>query len=133
VNYLSEFDQIIFLRLGKTLTENYETKNLKEENEKIKKEIDENNKAIQILEKKIKDFEEVKKEKSFLSRFFNSKKDLLNETLEIERYYYNKCLLEKLQNPLYPLYPLLKKVEQNKPTNPLLKKVEQNKPTNPLF
>ena len=109
VNYLSEFDQIIFLRLGKTLTENYETKNLKEENEKIKKEIDENNKAIQILEKKIKDFEEVKKEKSFLSRFFNSKKDLLNETLEIERYYYNKCLLEKLQNPLYPL---LRKVEQ---------------------
>ena len=116
VNYLSEFDQIIFLRLGKTLTENYETKQIKEENEKRNKEIEENNKAIQILEKKIKDFEEVKKEKSFLSRFFNSKKDLLNETLEIERYYYNKCLLEKLQNPLYPL---LKKVEQNKPTNPL--------------
>ena len=103
VNYLSEFDQIIFLRLGKTLTENYETKQIKEENEKRNKEIEENNKAIQILEKKIKDFEEVKKEKSFLSRFFNSKKDLLNETLEIERYYYNKCLLEKLQNPLYPL------------------------------
>ena len=44
VNYLSEFDQIIFLRLGKTLTENYETKQIKEENEKIKKEIEENNK-----------------------------------------------------------------------------------------
>ena len=40
VNYLSEFDQIIFLRLGKTLTENYETKNLKEENEKIKKQLE---------------------------------------------------------------------------------------------
>jgi hypothetical protein len=93
VNYLSEFDCKMFLILGKTLTENDETKKLKEEN--VKKE---NLKAIQFLEKKIKDFEEVKKEKSFLSRFFNSKKDLLNETLEIERYYYNKCLLEKLIN-----------------------------------
>jgi hypothetical protein len=92
INQLSEFDCKMFLILGQTLTENDETKNkLKEEKEEIQK-------AIEFLEKKIKDFEERKKKKSFISRFFNSKKDLLNETLEIEKYYYNKCLLEKLIN-----------------------------------
>jgi hypothetical protein len=54
------------------------------------------------LEKKIREFEDKPKPKltpsSILFSFFNRKTDLLNESLEIERYYYNKCLLEKLKS-----------------------------------
>jgi hypothetical protein len=81
-----------FIRIGISLTQNYEEENKKKEEEK----------AIEQLEKKIREFEDKPKPKltpsSILFSFFNRQTDLLNESLEIERYYYNKCLLEKLKS-----------------------------------
>ena len=96
------FDKEVFIRIGQSLSTDCELEEeLKEEKEElIKKELikKENEIAIEILQKKIREFEDSKKKKSFFSKLFESKKDLVNETLEIEKYYYNKCLLEKLQN-----------------------------------
>ena len=109
------FDPEIFIIIGKSLSTEYELekevdeeeKELKEKELKEKKLIkkeeekrikEENEIAIEILQKKIREFEDSKKKKGFFSKLFESKKDLVNETLEIEKYYYNKCLLEKLQN-----------------------------------
>jgi hypothetical protein len=81
------FSAETFIRIGISLTQNFET-----------------NQAIEQLEKKIKEFEDKPKPKStpssILFSFFNRKTDLLNESLEIERHYYNKCLLEKLKSNL---------------------------------
>jgi len=86
----NEFDTEAFIRIGQSLIINGEID--KEEEEK------ENQLAIQILQQKIKEFEEKQKLKSkgFFANLFTSKKDLLNESLEAERYYYNKTLLDKL-------------------------------------
>ena len=113
------FDPEIFIIIGKSLSTEYELEKEVEEElieeELIKKELikkekklikekedkrikEENEIAIEILQKKIREFEDSKKKKGFFSKLFESKKDLINETLEIEKYYYNKCLLEKLQN-----------------------------------
>jgi hypothetical protein len=84
----NEFDPEAFVRIGQSLVINGE----------IDKEEEENQLAIQILQQKIKEYEEKQKPKSkgFFANLFTSKKDLLNETLEAERYYYNKMLLDKL-------------------------------------
>ncbi len=74
----------------------------KEKEEKEAKEKEENKIAIQILQQKIKEYEE-QKNKGFFSKLFTTKKDLFYENLETERYYYNKTLLDQL----------LRKVEQN--------------------
>ena len=88
-NYISA---VSFIRIGMSLTQNFEEENKKKEEQY----------AIEQLEKKIKEFEDKPKLKStptsILFSFFNRQTDLLNETLEIERYYYNKCLLEKLKS-----------------------------------
>ena len=96
------FDKEVFIRIGQSLSTDCELKEelkeelIKEEKEELIKK--ENEIAIEILQKKIREFEDSKKKKGFFSKLFESKKDLVNETLEIEKYYYNKCLLEKLQN-----------------------------------
>jgi len=88
-NYISA---VSFIRIGISLTQNYEEEHKKKEEQY----------AIEQLEKKIREFEDKPKPKltpsSILFSFFNRQTDLLNESLEIERYYYNKCLLEKLKS-----------------------------------
>lgn len=88
----NEFDTEAFIRIGQSLIINGEIDEEKEEKE--------NQIAIQILQKKIKEFEEKQKinKKGFFANLFTSKKDLLYESLEAERYYYNKTLLDKLQS-----------------------------------
>ena len=124
----SYIDPEVFLLIGNSLVANFQkTKSeeelfilkefLKKEKEKEKekekqkekeKEKEENKRAIQILQQKIKEYEEQQKQKNsgFFSNLFTKKKDLFYENLESERYFYNKTLLDKLLNPL------LGKVEQ---------------------
>ena len=110
----SYIDPKVFLLIGNSLVANFQkTKSeedlfiLKEFLKKNKeaKEKEENRIAIQILQQKIKEYEENQKPKNkgFFSNLFTKKKDLFNEMLEKERYIFNKTLLDQL----------LKKVGQN--------------------
>jgi hypothetical protein len=111
-NYI---DPEVFILIGKSLVVNFEKTKSEEDfltikeflkREKEEKEKEENRIAIQILQQKIKEYEEKQKPKGFFSNLFTAKKDLFDENLEIEKYYYNKTLLYQLLNPL------LGKVEQ---------------------
>ena len=117
--YDNYIDPEVFILIGRSLHTNFKNTNSKEDliklNEFLKKENkikekEENIIAIQILQQKIKEYEEQQKQKNkgFFSNLFTKKKDLFNEMLESERYFYNKTLLDQLLNPL------LGKVEQNK-------------------
>jgi len=88
----NEFDPETFIKIGEGLFVNEITYE------------EENQLAIEKLSKKIKEYEEKQKnnKKGFFVNLFTSKKDLLNELLEAEKYYYNKTLLNQL----------LRKVEQ---------------------
>ncbi len=115
-NYI---DPEVFLLIGNSLVADFQkTKSeedlftLKEFLKKNKeaKEKEENNRAIQILQQKIKEYEENQKPKNkgFFSNLFTKKKDLFNEMLESERYFYNKTLLNQLLRK-----STFEKVEQN--------------------
>jgi len=84
----NEFDPETFIKIGESLFVNEITYE------------EENQLAIEKLSKKIKEYEEKQKnnKKGFFANLFTSKKDLLNESLEAEKYYYNKTLLDKLQS-----------------------------------
>lgn len=109
-NYI---DPEVFLLIGNSLVADFQKTKSEEDLFKLKeflkknkeaKEKEENNRAIQILQQKIKEYEENQKPKNkgFFSNLFTKKKDLFNEMLESERYFYNKTLLKQL----------LRKVEQ---------------------
>lgn len=117
--YDNYIDPEVFILIGRSLHTNFKNTNSEEDliklNEFLKKENkikekEENIIAIQILQQKIKEYEEQQKQKNkgFFSNLFTKKKDLFNEMLESERYFYNKTLLDQLLNQL------LGKVEQNK-------------------
>ena len=117
--YDNYIDPEVFILIGRSLHTNFKNTNSEEDliklNEFLKKENkikekEENRIAIQILQQKIKEYEEQQKQKNkgFFSNLFTKKKDLFNEMLESERYFYNKTLLDQLLNPL------LGKVKQNK-------------------
>jgi hypothetical protein len=80
--------------------EKMEKEKEKEKEKKKEKEKEENKLAIAELYKKINEYEEKQKfkKKGFLDNLFTTNKDILNETLEKERYFYNKMLLDKLIN-----------------------------------
>jgi hypothetical protein len=73
-----------------------ESKKIREKEKE--KEEEEDKIAIQILQQKIREYEENQKPKSsgFFSNLFTKKKDLFNEMLERERYIFNKTLLDQL-------------------------------------
>ena len=110
----SYIDPEVFLLIGNSLVADYQKTKSEEDLFTLKeflkkeKEKEENKRAIQILQEKIKEYEDQQKSKNngFFSNLFTTKKDLFNENLETERYFYNKTLLDKLLNPL------LGKVEQ---------------------
>ena len=114
-DYDEYISHAVFVRIGKSLQTSYSSPNSeddlfklnekKEEKEKEKekkkeKEKEENKLAIAELNRKIKEYEEKQKfkKKGFLDNLFTTNKDILNETLEKERYFYNKMLLDKLIN-----------------------------------
>ena len=82
----NEFDPETFIKIGDSLFVNEITYE------------EENQIAIKELSKKIKEYEEKQKtnKKGVFANLFTSKKDLLNDSLEAERYYYNKMLLNQL-------------------------------------
>jgi len=91
-----------FLKL-KEAKESKEKEGKEKESKKIRekakeKEKEEDKIAIQILQQKIREYEENQKPKSsgFFSNLFTKKKDLFNEMLERERYIFNKTLLDQL-------------------------------------
>lgn len=89
-----------FLKV-KEAKESKEKESKEKETKKIKakeKEKEEDKIAIQILQEKIREYEENQKPKrtGFFSNLFTKKKDLFNEMLERERYIFNKTLLDQL-------------------------------------
>ena len=74
--------------------EKMEKEKEKEKEKKKEKEKEENKLAIAELNRKIKEYEEKQnlKKKGYLDNLFTTNKDILNEKLEKERYYYNKML-----------------------------------------
>ncbi len=121
--YDNYIDPEVFLLIGRSLHANFKNTNSEEdllklneflkvkeakekeskekESKKIRekaKEKEEDKIAIQILQQKIREYEENQKPKSsgFFSNLFTKKKDLFNEMLEKERYIFNKTLLDQL-------------------------------------
>jgi NDP-sugar pyrophosphorylase family protein len=117
--YDNYIDPEVFLLIGRSLHANFKNTNSEEdllklneflkvkeakeakESKKIRekaKEKEEDKIAIQILQQKIREYEENQKPKStgFFSNLFTKKKDLFNEMLERERYIFNKTLLDQL-------------------------------------
>jgi hypothetical protein len=113
----NEIDPEVFILIGNSLVADFQKTKSEEDLSIIKeffkakeakeKEKEENKIAIQILQQKIKEYEEKQnlkiKNNGFFSNLFTTKTDLFNENLETERYFYNKTLLNQL----------LRKVEQN--------------------